>query len=99
MHTRWQRTAAFVFCATLIVVACFSMLLIAGRSEHDCVGTNCPVCECILQAERTLERLGTGDAVYAFAFLTFFSVIVAMPLFTLCVPDVSLVNQKVRLNN
>ena len=74
-----------------ICYICFSLLY--------CQGEDCPICANIHQAEQTLRNLGTGMIAHA--------VVNAMPLmFILAIAgqasvvlNISLVRQKVRLNN
>ncbi len=99
MHTKKQRTLAFIICMAMIATALFSMLFIVKESGHDCTGKDCPVCACIHQAARTLKLLGTGDAGRALPVLDFFSAVAAFFLAPLFVPCATLIDQKVRLNN
>lgn len=99
MHTKKQKTLAFITCMAFIAVALFSMLFIVKEADHDCTGENCPVCACIHQAEQTLKQLGTGDTGRTLIVPALSSVIVAFSLAVLFTPCVSLISQKVRLNN
>ena len=57
------------------------------------------VCACIHQAEQTLKQIGTGSAETTGAFVPQFPLIVAFLCLPLFVPVVSLISQKVRMNN
>lgn len=99
MHTKKQRILVFIICMAFITVALFSMLFIVKEADHDCTGENCPICACIHQAEQTLKQLGTGDTGKALVVPALSSVIVTLFLVGLFTPCVSLISQKVRLNN
>lgn len=99
MHTRKRKTLAFIICMAFIATAFFSVLFIVKEADHDCTGENCPVCACIHQAEQTLKQLGTGDTGSAFIIARSFFVITPLFLAVLLIPCVSLISQKVRLND
>lgn len=99
MHTKKQRTLAFITCAVFIIVTLFSILFIVKEADHDCIGKNCPVCACIHKAEQTLKQLETGDTGRELIVPDLPSVIVTLSLAVLFIPGISLISQKVRLNN
>lgn len=98
MNTRNKRAFAFILCIAFIFVTFFSLLFIEKEADHDCTGTDCPICACVHQAEQCLKYLGTGaetsmkiPVMMIFAFLT-----VGLYFF---VPCISLVSEKIRLND
>lgn len=99
MHTRKQKRLAFIICMAFIATAFFSVLFIVKEADHDCTGENCPVCACIHQAEQTLKQLGTGDTGSTFIIARSSFVIAPLFLAVLLIPCVSLISQKVRLND
>ena len=99
MDKKAQRILAGFTCAAFVIVAFFSLLFIAKEANHDCTGEDCPVCACIHQAEQTLKQIGTGSSETAGAFAPQFPLVVAFLCLPLFVPVVSLISQKVRMNN
>ena len=93
MDKKAQRILAGFTCAAFVIVAFFSLLFI------DCTGADCPVCACIHRAEQTLKQIGTGSSETAGAFAPQFPLVVAFLCLPLFVPVVSLISQKVRMNN
>ena len=99
MVTRKQRFLAGFTCTAFVIVAFFSLLFIVNGTHHDCTGEDCPVCACIHQAEQTLKQIGAGSSETAGAFAPQFPLFVAFLCLPLVVPVVSLISQKVRMNN
>ncbi len=84
MDKKAQRILAGFTCAAFVIVAFFSLIVIAKEAHHDCTGEDCPVCACIHQAEQTLKQIGTGSSETAGAFAPQFPLVVAF----LCLPFV-----------
>ena len=86
-------TTVFIF-GTL-----FSVLYIAIESHHDCIGEDCPVCQCIIVCENILKKLSTALFVMsvsaAFVFASKISIIKNLKL----IPIQTLVSLKVKLSN
>ena len=86
-------TTAFIF-GTL-----FSVLYIAIESHHDCIGEDCPICQCIIVCENILKKLSTDLFVMsvsvAFVFASKISIIKNLKL----IPIQTLVSLKVKLSN
>ena len=102
MYTKKQKICAALMCTVFVMVTLFSTLFIVKEAGHDCAGKDCTVCECIRQAEQTLEQLGNGKpepeapGVSGPTFILFALVFPCGFLFALCV---TLQNWKVRLDN
>ena len=94
MDKKAQRILAGFTCAAFVIVAFFSLLFIAKEAHHDCT-----VCACIHRAEQTLKQIGTGSSETAGAFAPQFPLVVAFLCLPLFAPVVSLISQKVRMNN
>lgn len=99
MHTKKKRTLAFIICMAFIVTALFSILFIVKEANHNCTGDKCPICSCIHQAEQTLKQLGTGATAKVLSVNGSFFIITPLFLFILFIPCISLISQKVRLND
>ncbi|TKZ35858.1 hypothetical protein [Brachyspira catarrhinii] len=86
-------TTAFIF-GTL-----FSILYITIESHHDCIGEDCPICQCIIVCENILKKLSTAFGIVsiyiAFKFASKISIINYFKL----VPIQTLVSLKVKLSN
>ena len=86
-------TTAFIF-GTL-----FSVLYIAIESHHDCIGEDCPICQCIIVCENILKKLSTTLFVMsvsvAFVFASKISIIKNLKL----IPIQTLVSLKIKLSN
>ncbi|MBR1798130.1 MAG: hypothetical protein IJ757_09030 [Clostridiales bacterium] len=83
----------------MIIFVLFGYFLVALESEHDCIGEECLICECIEQCESILINFGRSVAL---------KLILAVPLI-ICLlktlisitryADTTPVSQKVQLNN
>lgn len=101
MYTKKQRIFAIIICTTFIIVTLFSILFIIKEADHDCAGEDCYVCECIHHAEQTLNQIsqgyiGNGILIFDIPLLI---ALFYIPIFILFMPCISLISQKVRLNN
>mgnify|MGYP007002441203 FL=1 len=84
---------------TFIFGTLFSVLYIAIESHHDCIGEDCPICQCIIVCENILKKLSTALFVMsvsaAFVFASKISIIKNLKL----IPIQTLVSLKVKLSN
>ena len=72
---------------------------VAREEDHNCTGKDCPICACVHQAKQVLRNLGTTPAVGFFVSLVIFiAETVILPGFWIIL-SISLVHQKVRLND
>ena len=99
MAANKRRLSAAFICAALIAITLFSALFIVKESRHDCTGEDCPVCVCLHQAEQTLRQISAGPAEAAGEFAIYFVLVTLSAYLSLSVPVVSLISQKVRMNN
>lgn len=99
MKKQSNKHLSLIVCMTLVFVMLASLFYIAKEANHDCSGEDCPICACIHQAEQTIRNLGTG-VIVSVCIGAVIVLLVSMPdkkQFCLC--PVSLVSQKVRLND
>ena len=99
MHNRKEKIIAVFLCIIVIIVTFFPLLFITKEIRHECTGKDFPVCADVHRMEQTLRELGDGVA----------EVVVSLPVLLvdtlifsvlLCfVPCVTLISQKVRLDN
>ena len=52
-----RRAIVIVISCLFILMLLFSHLFILAEADHDCSGENCPICEVILIAEKTLRGI------------------------------------------
>lgn len=93
-----KRYAAFIFSIVFIFATVFSVFYIAEEINHDCTGNDCPICECVHQAQQTLKNIGTG---FAEAVIIVAAVVVLISLLLSFGDDLrnsSLISQKVRMD-
>ena len=95
---RKEKSMAAVICIFLIFVTLAS-LFVAREEDHNCTGKDCPICACVHQAKQVLRNLGTTPAVGFFVSpVIFIAETVILPGFWIIL-SISLVHQKVRLND
>lgn len=99
MYTKKQKTLVLLTCAIFILAILFSALFIAKEAEHDCTGESCSVCACIYRAEQTLKQLVTGTAVATVNILIMAQLTPVLVCVFLAAPCITLISQKVRLND
>ena len=99
MDRKKQRIISFAVCILFIFVTFASLVYLVKEENHSCTGEDCPVCACMHQAEQTLKRLGTGTIVTITANLVRMITVCLITGLILIVSCVSLVSQKVRLND
>lgn len=69
-HTA-RRMAAARLCALLIVLTLFlSTAFLVKEADHECTGTDCPICSMMVQCSSNIHLLGAGLA--AAAIILFF---------------------------
>ena len=91
MDTGKKKSMAAVICIFLIFVT-FASLFYVARED-------CPICACVHQAKQVLRNLGTTPAVGFFVSpVIFIAETVILPGFWIIL-SISLVHQKVRLND
>ncbi|HHT24737.1 MAG TPA: hypothetical protein GXZ76_04345 [Clostridiaceae bacterium] len=99
MYRIKQKSIAIITCVAVIIVALFSMLFIFKEAEHECTGEDCFICACIKHTAQALNQLSAGwDIGQTIAVPHVFLVLIStLPVFLL-VSCLSLIRQKVRLN-
>ncbi len=81
------------------ILPCAARFYFSREEDHNCTGKDCPICACVHQAKQVLRNLGTTPAVGFFVSLVIFiAETVILPGFWIIL-SISLVNQKVRLND
>ncbi len=99
MDTGKKKSMAAVICIFLIFVTFASLFYVAREGNHNCTGKDCPICACVHQAKQVLRNLGTTPAVGFFVSpVIFIAETVILPGLWIIL-SISLVHQKVRLND
>ena len=99
MDTGKKKSMAAVICIFLIFVTFASLFYIAREENHNCTGKDCPICACVHQAKQVLRNLGTTPAAdFRISLVTFISEVAVLLCFWVIL-SISLVHQKVRLND
>lgn len=90
---------ALFLCVCFFTVIAFSNLFIVEHVRHECSGRDCPVCAQILVAEHAIQQLSTCIKMITVlvAFAAFLSVTIKMVQNSLFV--ITLITQKVRMND
>lgn len=99
MFTKKQRTHSILICFAFISVTLFTVLFIVKESNHNCTGEDCPICLSIQHAEQTLTQIGAGTVKMEGSLPLVLSCVTVCSNVVLFVPCISLISQKVRLNN
>ncbi|MBO5560155.1 MAG: hypothetical protein J6A07_00730 [Firmicutes bacterium] len=98
---KYIKSRKTVFFASIMLLAAIllSTLLVAAEADHDCEGDGCPVCACIHQCENCLSLLSGGcAAVFSFVFFYDFVIFIKNAAADI-LESVTLITQKVRLND
>ena len=94
-----SRIAVFLVSIMLLVTMLLSVIFIAAEFEHDCTGDDCPICACIYQCQKSLSLLSTGcTAVFSFT-ISYVCVTFLIKVIECIFRSVTLITQKVRLND
>lgn len=94
-----QRVTAVILCLLLLSVMTLSVFYIAKEVNHDCTGTDCPVCEMIQTAEQTLQFFGTGLVLLVWLLVPALFLFLKKKMEKTGILCRTLIQQKVRLNN
>lgn len=99
MYTKKKRKFSIILSFLFLFVIFASIFYIAKEQNHHCTGEDCPICANIQQAEQVLKNLGDGEiAIVSIDPIPLLLVLVIVGGF-LFVSEISLVSQKVRLND
>lgn len=99
MNKKQCKIMALFVCIVFVWNLFVYIFFVATETEHVCTGEDCPICACLNQVERVIRTVGNGVP----------EMVVCALLITLCVckifisitkiPVISLVSQKVRLDD
>jgi hypothetical protein len=98
LHNNVKKGPIILICVIFIIITLFSMFFIHKEHNHECKGKDCPICECIRITNQTLKWLGFKVNEYSLIILNIFPLIIKFYFTTLIISFLSLVNQKIRLN-
>lgn len=99
MYMKKQKSMALAVGILFIFMTFMSLFFIEKEADHVCTGEDCPICACLHQVEQIFKNLGLGITVsIAESNGGLLSGWMMTGLFS-AVFVISLVSQKVRLNN
>lgn len=99
MKNRQKKYLSVLLSLCIVLIFLFSVLYIAIKAEHNCMGENCPICECIHLAEQIVRQIESG--IPGLRFLSFLLIILftALTLKRPVLPCSTPVSRKIRMNN
>ena len=97
--TKVFRITAGIMGLMMLIIVLFSSLYIAAETDHDCCGEDCPICACILQCENTLRSIGDGKVTQLSFIVPVLLFLLIAGIFSVAIPQDTLVSRKVKLNN
>lgn len=98
-HSKVNRIAVLVALGATLFVMLFSTIFISEHVDHNCTGSECPICMVMEQCSENLKLIGTAI------------IAIAVGLFLICAMQRalsengshiicdSLISQKIRMNN
>ena len=70
-YRRLSKITAWVALMATVFMMLFSMIYISEHAEHDCTGSQCPICIVMQQCSNNLKTIGTAVAVVSISFFLF----------------------------
>ena len=58
--TKWKKNMAAVLAVLVLVIMLFSVIYVATESNHQCEGSDCPICHQISICEHVLKTLSAA---------------------------------------
>ena len=86
-------------CALLLTLTLFSAYYVAAESEHECHEEDCPVCAVLEVCEAVLNHMGSALPVMAVASIACITYALAEKPGMVLIPERSLVEEKIRMND
>lgn len=96
---RLKRITAWIVMVAVVFVILFSVIYISQHADHECTGTDCPVCAVMEQFSNNIKNIGTIIIVIAAVFFLCLSIQKSVQYVITVCSDYSLISQKVRMNN
>ncbi|MBP9996836.1 MAG: AraC family transcriptional regulator [Lachnospiraceae bacterium] len=94
-----KRITAWIALIAVVCVMLFSVFFISQHADHECTGTECPICAVMEQCGNNIKNIGTIIVAIVVAFFLCVSSQKSVQfVFAVC-PDYSLISQKIRMNN
>ncbi|MBR1854293.1 MAG: hypothetical protein IJ794_14335 [Lachnospiraceae bacterium] len=56
-HWKCRKLSAIVMIMAVVLMLLFSTVYLVEEADHDCVGENCPVCDCLAWCGNFVRRL------------------------------------------
>ena len=97
-YRRSSRITAWVALLATVFVMLFSMIYISEHAEHDCTGSECPICIVMQQCSNNLKTIGTAVAVVSISLFLFKHIVKEKCIKSGAFSCNSLISQKVRFD-
>ena len=86
-------------CALLMILTLMSAYYVAAESAHECHEEDCPICAALEVCEALLNRMGSTIPLMGIAAIVYMTYFRASGLEFGNLPERSLVDEKIRMNN
>ena len=98
-NVKLKRKTAWVALLAVLFVMLFSVLYISQHADHECTGTDCPVCAVMEQCSNNIKNIGTIVVAIATTFFLCLSIQKSVKYVITVCSEYSLISQKVRMND
>ena len=96
---KMRKTDSIILAIAFMCVSLFSVIYISHAINHNCSGEDCPICETVAICEQTLRTIGSSLISAIIEVLALPKVATVLETSLCCMAVVSLISQKVRMNN
>ena len=86
-------------CALLMILTLMSAYYVAAESAHECHEEDCPICAALEVCEALLNRMGSTAPLMGIAAIVYMTYFRAAGFEFGNLPERSLVDEKIRMNN
>ena len=93
-----KRITAWIALIAVVCVMLFSVIYISKHADHECTGTECPICAVMEQCGNNIKNIGTIIVAIVATFFLCVSSQKSVQYAITKYSDDSLISRKVRLN-
>lgn len=90
---------AWIVTVVTVIVLLFSAFYLVEHAEHDCTGSECPICMVMAQCSNNLKAIGTALILASASLFLFTLTNKELHYDKIISLSNSLISQKVRMNN
>lgn len=94
-----NKIMALILAIAVLLTMMLSVVVITHEANHDCVGSDCQVCQCIHSVKESLRTIFAGASALAFANALTYVSYTFIYCFAQCLSQSTLVTLKVELLN